>query len=546
MTAKHHLILISTITLMLLTPIAGLPHDQATPQTSQTPTDIVLPPPIPIDMIMEQSICRRVSYRTYTTQAVTDDELSTILWAAYGYLDNGNRTIYHPSHSYSTVIYVIRSDATYKYIPENHTLSLWKTGNYLYIGQNTGAPIKFGLVWDQNIIPHEKDAMAEIGMTAQNVYFDANALDLATITTGTSVNDLYDLGLPSNEKPEIIMHLGHPSPAYNFDYNPLPPANLPTVQNNTMSLAEAIANRRLATAWGTTPLSLLEESQLIWASYGTSYLYDNVNHKRHRTLPSAIDVYPYIIYAANETGVYQYNPTAHSLTTILDGDHRTEIDIAIGSTNLSIATAPWIILAFLDTNHGSSQYMAWWYYESGAIMHNVLLEAGTLDLTANIAFEIADPAGLRTAIGISSHTNLVPEAVACVGTPALPSNHPPNTPNLTGTDSGKARTPYNFTIAAVDPDGDNVSYFINWGDGTNTGWFGPVSSGEEVIKTHTWQKRGSYTINGKAKDSQGAESPFATLKVTMPLSFDHTTTFWEWFFQLFPNIFPLLRQILGQ
>ena len=70
--------------------------------------------------------------------------------------------------------------------------------------------------------------MAEIGMIAQNVYFDANALDLATITTGMSVNDLYELDLPSNEKPEIIMHLGHPPTPYDFTYNPLPQSNLPS------------------------------------------------------------------------------------------------------------------------------------------------------------------------------------------------------------------------------------------------------------------------------------------------------------------------------
>jgi hypothetical protein len=31
----------------------------------------------------------------------------------------------------------------------------------------------------------------------------------------------------------------------------------------------------------------------------------------------------------------------------------------------------------------------------------------------------------------------------------------------------------------------------------------------------------------------------------MPLSYDYTTTFWEWFLQLFPNAFPLLRQLLN-
>ena len=129
--------------------------------------DYPLPPPISIDMILEESICRRMSTReAYTSQQVTDEELSTVLWAAYGTTDNGNRSIYLPDGTYSTIIYVIMSDATYKYVPETHSLSLFKTGNYLYIGQNDVAPIKFGLVWNKSITDDELIGMAEIGMIA--------------------------------------------------------------------------------------------------------------------------------------------------------------------------------------------------------------------------------------------------------------------------------------------------------------------------------------------------------------------------------------------
>ncbi|MDH7507430.1 MAG: hypothetical protein QHH15_06585, partial [Candidatus Thermoplasmatota archaeon] len=36
-----------------------------------------LPPPISIDMILEESICRRMSVRSFTSEQVTDEELST-------------------------------------------------------------------------------------------------------------------------------------------------------------------------------------------------------------------------------------------------------------------------------------------------------------------------------------------------------------------------------------------------------------------------------------------------------------------------------------
>ena len=314
-----------------------------------------LPPPIPVDMVLEESICRRMSVRAFTNESVTDQELSTILWAAYGYTENGNRSIFSSDGTYSTVIYVIRSDATYKYIPETHSLSLFKNGNYLDLGGYT-APIKFGLVWNKSITADEKKGMAEIGMIGQNIYFDANALNLGTVTTGMNVEDLNQLGIPSNEKPEIIMPLGHPSSAYDFTYTPLPMSNLPVISNTTFSLADSINKRQIVTMWDNTPLSISEQSQLIWSSYGSSYFMDNVNHKRHRTLPSAINKYPFKIFAVNQSGVYQYSPGTHSLTPIVQGDVREDIRGSLDASNIMVTSAAWIIIPCLDTNIGQSNY----------------------------------------------------------------------------------------------------------------------------------------------------------------------------------------------
>jgi nitroreductase len=468
---------------------------------------IILPEPLPIDMLLELSICRRMSYRAYTVTPVTDEELSTVLWAAYGVTTTGGRTVYSPNGTYATTMYVIRSDATYIYVAANHSLHLWKTGNYLYLGQDTGAPIKFGLVWNKSITPDEKGGMAEIGMIAQNVYFDANVLDLAAITTGNSVNDLNDLSLPSNEKPEIIMHLGHPSPPYDFTYNPLPESNLPAVINNTLTLEDAVNTRQIVNAWNTTELTLLEESQILWCSYGTSYLYDNINNKRHRTLPSAIDIYPFKIYAANQSGVYQYTPETHSISLIVAGDKRELIENAVGHDDISVSSSPWIIIPFWDKNVGSQNYLPWWWYESGAIIHNVLLEAAALDLGGNVLSVITDQNELRSALGLSGQTNLVAMHVALVGhANGSSQNNPPMAPSISGPSNGLRGALYNYTMITTDPDGDEVYYYIDWGDGTNSGWVGPFPSGAVVSFNHTWSQAGTYTIKVKAKDNYGLES----------------------------------------
>jgi nitroreductase len=499
-----------------------------------------LPPPISVDMVLEESICRRMSVRTFTDESVTDQELSTILWAAYGYTENGNRSIFSSDGTYSTVIYVIRSDATYKYVPETHSLSLFKSGNYLDLGEYT-APIKFGLVWDKSITADEKKGMAEIGMIGQNIYFDANALDLATVTTGMNVEDLTQLGIPPNEKPEIIMPLGHPSSPYNFTYTPLPMSNLPVISNSTFSLADSINKRQIVTMWDNTPLSIIEQSQLIWSSYGSSYFIDNVNHKRHRTLPSAINKYPFKIFAANQSGVYQYSPSTHALTPLVQDDVRENIRDSLDVSNIMVTSAPWIIIPCLDTNIGQSTYEQFWYYEVGAITHTVFLEAAALNLGANIITGIADENGLRSALGISSQTNLVPWAVIPVGRSS--SDNRPEIPDLSGPSSGNAGTLYNYTMSTTDPDGDDVYYWIDWGDNTNSGWIGSYASGETITMSHSWSKKGTYNIKVKTKDVYGAESDWATLEIKMPrtISFVLLMNFLE----RFPHAFILRNRILS-
>ncbi|KYK26684.1 hypothetical protein AYK20_08730 [Thermoplasmatales archaeon SG8-52-1] len=497
-----------------------------------------LPTPIDIDMVLEESICRRMSYRSFTGDTVTDEELSTILWAAYGTTDEGNRSIFNPDNTYSSIIYVIRSDATYKYVPENHSLSLFKSGNYLHLGQYT-SPIKFGLVWDMDIESDELRGMADIGMICQNIYFDANALDLATITTGMYVEDLYELGIPSNEKPEIIMPLGHPSPAYDFTYNPLPPSNLPAVIDNELTLADAINNRLIIKNWDNIPLSLLEQSQLLWSSYGYSYLYDNVNSKRHRTLPSAIAYYPFKIYAANHTGVYQYIPNTHSISEILEGDQRDEIESCIEANDIVITSASFILIPFLDTNVGVPQYQRFWYYENGAIIHNILLEATALGLWSNVIYDITDASGLRSAIGIPSQTNLVPLSVIPVGNPFTSPNNPPEKPIISGPSKGNAGTAYTYTFNSVDPDGDDVYFYIKWDDGYLEIWDGPHTSGTDVDFAHTYTKEETFTIEAKAKDTEGLESDWAEFTVTMP----RNKAIHYVFFRLLDN-FPCLYKIL--
>jgi hypothetical protein len=123
---------------------------------------------------------------------------------------------------------------------------------------------------------------------------------------------------------------------------------------------------------------------------------------------------------------------------------------------------------------------------------------------------------------------------------------PPYAPTVSGSDKGTIKVATYYNITAIDPEGSNVSYFINWGDDTNSEWIGPYSSGVPITKFHTWSTKVIYTIKAKARDEHGGESNWGTLTVAMPYSFNKLIQpFLELLFERFPNAFPLLRQLLG-
>jgi len=87
-------------------------------------------------------------------------------------------------------------------------------------------------------------------------------------------------------------------------------------------------------------------------------------------------------------------------------------------------------------------------------------------------------------------------------------NQPPAAPVINGSIEGYIGYEQNFTISAIDPDSDNVFYYIEWGDGEIEEWIGPFKSGEEIDISHTWLDEGEYLIKAKAKDTEGFEGPW--------------------------------------
>jgi outer membrane protein assembly factor BamB len=96
------------------------------------------------------------------------------------------------------------------------------------------------------------------------------------------------------------------------------------------------------------------------------------------------------------------------------------------------------------------------------------------------------------------------------------SNIPPEAPIISGETNGNVGQRYWYMFNSVDPDRNPISFYIEWGDDTTTGWTIERASGENCYYDHTWSEPDTYTIRAKTKDVMGEESDWGTLEVTMP------------------------------
>ncbi|KYK24510.1 hypothetical protein AYK24_05995 [Thermoplasmatales archaeon SG8-52-4] len=123
------------------------------------------------------------------------------------------------------------------------------------------------------------------------------------------------------------------------------------------------------------------------------------------------------------------------------------------------------------------------------------------------------------------------------------SGTPPNKPEKPdGPSSGKPGIKYSYCTVTTDPEGDDVYYWFDWGDGKNSGWIGPFPSGQIVCENHTWSKKGTYEIKVKAKNTIGLQSKWSDpLSVSMP----RNKILFLNLFEKFPRLLLLLRYLFS-
>ena len=94
-------------------------------------------------------------------------------------------------------------------------------------------------------------------------------------------------------------------------------------------------------------------------------------------------------------------------------------------------------------------------------------------------------------------------------------NNPPNKPTIFADKAldGQSNIFYSISVSSVDPDDDNVSFIIDFGDDSVDSSSRFVKSGEDYRFNHLWNSSGSFKVKAKAFDLKGLSSEWNELDI---------------------------------
>lgn len=173
--------------------------------------------------------------------------------------------------------------------------------------------------------------------------------------------------------------------------------NLPQPERDgSVSVEQAVKQRRTTRSFAPAPLRLGALSQLLWAAQGIT---EPGGYKR--AAPSAGALYPMDVYAVVgedcveglEAGVYHYRPEDHAVSRVIRGDQRSGVARSALS-QMWMAQAPVNLAVTAEYSRITGKYgkrgVRYAMIEAGHIGQNIFLQAEALGLKAGIVGAFRD------------------------------------------------------------------------------------------------------------------------------------------------------------
>lgn len=208
---------------------------QPPPEKITSKAEITLPEPrYSSNTSVEEAIRYRRSQRDFTDEPVSLEKISQLLWAGQGITQGIKRTAPSAGATYPLTLYLVVGEAgvqkaasgIYQYIPTSHSLVLKKEGdfrekiasaclNQTFI-QKAPVIIVIAAKYEKTTGRYGERGIRyvhmEAGHVGENIYLQAEALDLGTVVVGAFLDvDLAQvLSLPEEQIPLYVMPVGYP------------------------------------------------------------------------------------------------------------------------------------------------------------------------------------------------------------------------------------------------------------------------------------------------------------------------------------------------
>jgi SagB-type dehydrogenase family enzyme len=187
-------------------------------------------------MPLEEAIVRRKSIREFTSQPISQSQVSQILWAAQSTSDTSwGRTVPSSGATYPLEVFVVCgangveqiSEGIYHYNADSHSLTLHQKGDMRFELARAAldqefiheAPVDIVIcaIYERTMKRYgtrgERYVHMELGHAGQNIYLQATTLGLGTAAVGAFHDELVRevLRLDRQYHPLYIMPVGRPA-----------------------------------------------------------------------------------------------------------------------------------------------------------------------------------------------------------------------------------------------------------------------------------------------------------------------------------------------
>ncbi|MBQ4366851.1 MAG: nitroreductase family protein [Muribaculaceae bacterium] len=158
--------------------------------------------------LMEAMAARKTSRDIEPAKTITKQELSNMLWAAWGITHDDKRTVATAMNRQELIVYVMTDKMVARYDPAQNTLTTIKEGDFRQLAGRQEfaqtAPINIVLAVDTEKQPRPEFQAYTTGAASQNIYLFCAQAGLKTVVRAMLDNEPLHQLLGMNEHERIL------------------------------------------------------------------------------------------------------------------------------------------------------------------------------------------------------------------------------------------------------------------------------------------------------------------------------------------------------